>query len=750
MLGEFADVIQAHLTGHTDDDMLSFIVRNQTSTGNYSLITLMGGSPPHIDLSINPIVTMLNNAPSVIPINNPALRVYDFETNPHRKLRVRGTTLWCVVHNDPGSRPFSVTIDKTSTIEFVKSTITRGYPHTFQGIDVKDIMLWKVHLHNDETSIWKIVDPTTTTTATILHESDSVAKVFPNSLGDNEYISIIVQRHTTSSSDIWYHVDLLNCQAIKLRNFSGKDIDDLRFVIKTSMPDDITCSHVRLVLWVVHPNSGDDTELDGNCFRKHNSFNALVSYYQIGEFNPINVKLPSNVIKLYRSGYFANMWLCNISIYTPVSLNQHQQPPSYRSDGYTIKDLAKSGSVFGPHIRETVDPLLRMELEDCLVHNVPGVIDALFPPSKDMDAIFKKCKWTKVYTNARWSVLDSGVYAKCKPDVVSLLKGRRQWLVANWADVQHVFEVKSNENANNNDTYYQLASYIQEVFGAQDTRNAMVGVTICGHRMHVWIFDRSGAIGSEVVDIDVQPLLFIRIIVGLADNKFGFNNTIQTTRNGRVVVIRLDTFTLLKCIYRNAGINTRAMTSTREPEWCLLKYATKRLHTIQKQAKVAMYYNHQDLNTTKDVQMGLQPTDRELAYRIHTQLVMSTVGKRITDFANHHELLTILRDALGGLQQLTGIGICHHDVSINNIVIGPTGHGVIIDLDYAVFIKDLRSNTKHHHRTGTGPFMAIHVLLGDEVHTHSHDIESLFYVFIWICCYHGRTATSHDRPNLDE
>ncbi|RUP52293.1 hypothetical protein BC936DRAFT_148691 [Jimgerdemannia flammicorona] len=194
-----------------------------------------------------------------------------------RKLRVRSPILWCVVHDDPGGRPFSVNIDKTSTVEFVKNTITRRYPRTFQGIDVKDIVLWKVHLRNDEAAIWKTVDPMTTTTATILRESDSVTK-----------------RPTTTFSDIWYRVDLPNCQVTKLRNFSGKDIDDLRFAIKTSMPDDITCSHVWLVLLVVHPNSGDDIELDDNCFEKHNSFNALVRYYQIDKFNPINVKLPDD------------------------------------------------------------------------------------------------------------------------------------------------------------------------------------------------------------------------------------------------------------------------------------------------------------------------------------------------------------------------------------------------------------------------------------------------------------------------
>ncbi|RUS27841.1 hypothetical protein BC938DRAFT_482663 [Jimgerdemannia flammicorona] len=81
-----------------------------------------------------------------------------------------------IIHNDPGGCPFSVNIDKTSTVEFVKGTITRIYPHTFQGIDVKNIVLWKVHLHIDETARWKTFDPTITTTTTILHESDSVTK----------------------------------------------------------------------------------------------------------------------------------------------------------------------------------------------------------------------------------------------------------------------------------------------------------------------------------------------------------------------------------------------------------------------------------------------------------------------------------------------------------------------------------------------------------------------------------------------
>ncbi|RUP44922.1 hypothetical protein BC936DRAFT_148860, partial [Jimgerdemannia flammicorona] len=81
---EFANIIHGHFTDHTNDDLLTFIVYNQTSMGNYSLITLTGSSLSHIDLSTNPIITVLNNALSVIPINNPTLYVYNFETNSHK------------------------------------------------------------------------------------------------------------------------------------------------------------------------------------------------------------------------------------------------------------------------------------------------------------------------------------------------------------------------------------------------------------------------------------------------------------------------------------------------------------------------------------------------------------------------------------------------------------------------------------------------------------------------------------------
>lgn len=62
--------------------MISLVVRNEAS-GNYSLVPLTAAGPT-VDLTANTIVNVLNNAPSIIPANNPALRVYNYKTKFNR------------------------------------------------------------------------------------------------------------------------------------------------------------------------------------------------------------------------------------------------------------------------------------------------------------------------------------------------------------------------------------------------------------------------------------------------------------------------------------------------------------------------------------------------------------------------------------------------------------------------------------------------------------------------------------------
>ncbi|KAJ3219213.1 Endopolyphosphatase [Dinochytrium kinnereticum] len=86
IVATFRNTILHHFHGHTNYDMISFINKNRTS-GTYSLTVLnstnLPKDPDPTDPSVsdnNPIVTAFSNAPSVISFNNPAIRVYHYDT----------------------------------------------------------------------------------------------------------------------------------------------------------------------------------------------------------------------------------------------------------------------------------------------------------------------------------------------------------------------------------------------------------------------------------------------------------------------------------------------------------------------------------------------------------------------------------------------------------------------------------------------------------------------------------------------
>ncbi|KAF8421372.1 hypothetical protein EV426DRAFT_608920 [Tirmania nivea] len=159
------------------------------------------------------------------------------------------------------------------------------------------------------------------------------------------------------------------------------------------------------------------------------------------------------------------------------------------------------------------------------------------------------------------------------------------------------------------------------------------------------------------------------------------------------------------------------------------------------------------------------------AYKIHMQrqnrvlsrLVISPTGRPLRD-----ETLSPLQVAEGLLAGLIGHaslffqgGILHRDISPNNIIViddslpqltlvsspVPTTsdpfawiwprdtplRGFLIDLDYAIEASAPSSGALD--RIGTYPFIAIQVLRGRERHRYRHDLESFFYVLLWVCCY---------------
>ena len=125
--------------------------------------------------------------------------------------------------------------------------------------------------------------------------------------------------------------------------------------------------------------------------------------------------------------------------------------------------------------------------------------------------------------------------------------------------------------------------------------------------------------------------------------------------------------------------------------------------------------------------------------RIFCCLVVSPPGRSIDQFKSIVEYLEACRDAIKGHWSLyQDAKILHRDVSKNNIIITDAKNntdprGMLIDLDLAKELDHCPSGARH--RTGTMEFMAIEVLDG-HTHTYRHDLDSFFYVFLWIIIRH--------------
>ncbi|KAK4194052.1 hypothetical protein QBC40DRAFT_291462 [Triangularia verruculosa] len=121
---------------------------------------------------------------------------------------------------------------------------------------------------------------------------------------------------------------------------------------------------------------------------------------------------------------------------------------------------------------------------------------------------------------------------------------------------------------------------------------------------------------------------------------------------------------------------------------------------------------------------------------IYSCLVVSPAGRVISEFRTIKELLETERDAIRAHRSLyVKSKILHRDISSNNIIITKPEtadgfKGMLIDLDLAKVRDSGPSGARH--QTGTMQFMAVEVLRKTD-HTYRHDLESFFYVLVWMC-----------------
>ncbi|KAL9596264.1 MAG: hypothetical protein Q9179_004676 [Wetmoreana sp. 5 TL-2023] len=272
-----------------------------------------------------------------------------------------------------------------------------------------------------------------------------------------------------------------------------------------------------------------------------------------------------------------------------------------------------------------------------------------------------------------------------------------------------------------------------------------------GTIMELWVFDRSGPYSSGEFDIHEEPEKFIRAIVGYAmmdDEEVGLDTFTELDDTGRFITISRDPTGKENRMQLDEApfVKQRAVFSwtsdKRPPEADHLRLAREK--GVEGIAKLIGY---QRITNISELRNGLtfpshqfrDGTASASSSFSQTQLALSEFARRPQSTNSVpsaiRELLTTLRDAIKAHRSLYLKGnILHRDISENIIITNKDENGdftgMLIDLDLAKVLGSGRSGARH--QTGTMEFMAIEVLQGID-HTYRHDLESFFYVLIWLC-----------------
>ncbi|KAF8845353.1 hypothetical protein BDN67DRAFT_941205 [Paxillus ammoniavirescens] len=178
------------------------------------------------------------------------------------------------------------------------------------------------------------------------------------------------------------------------------------------------------------------------------------------------------------------------------------------------------------------------------------------------------------------------------------------------------------------------------------------------------------------------------------------------------------------------------------------------------------------VSTLLPTQLGIgRRKDGGIPRRVHTRTVFRDVGVALKDVTLLADYLKCLCDALKALRYLHKAGWVHCDFSVGNAIwVG--GIGKLGDFEYA---KNVASDCSHDIRTGIMHFMAVEVeaqlylfrpprfTAPDPLGTTSpdphsaldippsfrmnflHDIESVWWAFVWAFFYHTDTAAGAKR-----
>ncbi|KAK0703969.1 hypothetical protein B0T26DRAFT_744601 [Lasiosphaeria miniovina] len=313
--------------------------------------------------------------------------------------------------------------------------------------------------------------------------------------------------------------------------------------------------------------------------------------------------------------------------------------------------------------------------------------------------------------------------------------------------------------ADDDDDILRFCEHAHQVLKTQSARCFVHGFLVRGTALELWVFDRSGAYSSERLDLAQRPDLLVRILAGYAlmsDEEAGFNTFVKhhppesdsyvTFRQrdklhswaGNDYIVGLGTTCYAASVSTVGEPDTVVKFSWREDKEPTEVRLLERAHERNAWGVVQLV-GYQDLVSIADLRQGLQ-FPQTFVTRTFSCVATTPLGRPIRQYTSITELLEVLRDLVKALPSLyVDARILHRDVAIKNLIITPQysadgPKGVLIDFNYAL---DLDNARPIEPMVGSDGFMAIGILRGQR-HTYRHDLESLFYVFLWIAIANDR------------
>ncbi|EEH20420.1 hypothetical protein PABG_02679 [Paracoccidioides brasiliensis Pb03] len=129
--------------------------------------------------------------------------------------------------------------------------------------------------------------------------------------------------------------------------------------------------------------------------------------------------------------------------------------------------------------------------------------------------------------------------SKAERQLDLLLKARSTSLSQDkhdWRDILVIGELKKSEKEiRAKDTLLQISCYVLDVFAAQPTRRFVHAFTVCGTKMEMWVFDRSGPYSSGIIDVNTDRRQFLQVFVGytmMSDEELGLDTFIARNEDG--------------------------------------------------------------------------------------------------------------------------------------------------------------------------------------------------------------------------